>query len=103
MSILDALIAYIALPLLNFLTIVIIISIVLSWLISFNVINSSNQVVSVVWRMTSTLTEPLLGPIRRILPPLGGLDLSPLVLILLVTFVERVLGSILRGTFTGLF
>ena len=102
MSILDALIIYIALPVLNLLTILIIVSIILSWLISFNVINAHNQFVSVIWRITGTVTEPLLRPIRNVLPSLGGMDFSPLVLILLIMFTEGILRSIVRGNFTGL-
>jgi YggT family protein len=84
-------------PLLNFLAMVItlymwviIISAILSWLIAFNVINRHNQVVFMVADSLHRLTEPALRPIRRILPDFGGLDLSPVVLILFLIFLRDV-------------
>ncbi|MET0546509.1 MAG: YggT family protein [Caulobacterales bacterium] len=68
-----------------------IIQAVLSWLLAFNVVNSSNQVVSTIWRFCNALTEPLLRPIRRVVPALSGVDLSSLVLILGVILVQRVI------------
>jgi YggT family protein len=88
MSPIDGLIIYIVHPLLNLLWIVVLVSVILSWLISFNVVNVHNQFVAMIWRVTSAVTEPLLSPIRRVLPPLGGLDFSPIVLLLLIGFVQ---------------
>lgn len=72
----------------------VIISAVLSWLIAFNVINTSNRfvysIVDFLWR----LTEPALRPIRRLLPNLGGVDISPVVLILLILFAQRLLSNL---------
>ncbi len=65
--------------------------IVLSWLISFNVINTANQFVATVHRVVTSLTEPLLKPIRRIVPAVGGLDLSPIILFVGLFFVRRVI------------
>ncbi len=65
--------------------------IIMSWLISFNVINTRNQFVEMVWRVLNQLTEPVLRPIRRILPNFSGLDLSPLVLFLIIFFIQRVI------------
>lgn len=67
---------------------VFIIMIIMSWLISFNVINTNNQFVYTVWRVITALTEPILSPIRRILPPVGGLDLSPIVVFLIILFLQ---------------
>lgn len=64
---------------------------VLSWLIAFNVVNTRNQVVAMVGEMLFRLTEPLLRPIRSFLPNLGGIDVSPVVLILLIYFIENVI------------
>jgi YggT family protein len=61
---------------------------VLSWLVAFNVVNSYNKFVSVVGEVTYKLTEPLLRPIRSVLPQIGGLDVSPIVLILLLQFLR---------------
>lgn len=66
-------------------------TIIFSWLISFNVINTRNQVVEVVWRVLTALTDPLLRPIRRVMPNFGGLDLSPIVLFLAIYFVQRII------------
>ncbi len=73
---------------------IVIIGVVLSWLVAFNVINTSNRFVYMVGDFTYRLTEPLLGPIRRALPNLGGLDLSPMVLILGLIFVRGVIANL---------
>ncbi len=64
---------------------------VLSWLVAFNVANPRNRFVYVLGDILNRLTEPALRPIRRIVPLVGGLDLSPLVLILLLAFARRLL------------
>ncbi len=68
---------------------VIIVQAVLSWLIAFNVINMSNDVIRSIWIAIDRLTEPLYRPIRRILPDLGALDLSPMVVLLIIIILER--------------
>ena len=70
---------------------ILIAAVVMSWLISFNVVNTSNRIVYVIADFLYRLTEPLLVPIRRFLPNLGGLDLSPVVLLLAVWFLRDVL------------
>ena len=64
---------------------------IMSWLITFNVINVHNDLVRAIWNALNGITEPALRPIRRVLPNLGGLDLSPIVLLLIIFFVERVI------------
>jgi YggT family protein len=64
---------------------------VLSWLLVFNVVNARNQVVRAIWQFTNAVTEPLLKPIRRVVKPFNGLDLSPLILMLLIFLIENVL------------
>jgi YggT family protein len=64
---------------------------VMSWLIAFNVINPYNQFVRSLWQGLNALTEPLLRPIRRYMPDLGGIDISPLVLILICFFIQSVI------------
>ena len=66
-------------------------SAILSWLIAFNVVNTRNQFVSAIAEFLYRITEPVLGPIRRALPSLGGLDISPIVLILIIMFLQRVI------------
>ena len=64
---------------------------ILSWLIAFNVVNTRNQFVSAVSEFLYRITEPVLAPIRNMLPNLGGLDISPIIVILLIMFIERVI------------
>jgi YggT family protein len=66
-------------------------SAILSWLIAFNVVNTRNQFVGAVTEFLYRITEPLLAPIRSFLPNLGGLDISPIILILIIMFIERVI------------
>lgn len=70
---------------------VVIIAVIMSWLTQFNVINTSNRFVYTAMTVLYRMTEPALAPIRRILPNLGGLDLSPLVLILALVLVKDIL------------
>jgi YggT family protein len=69
---------------------IVITSVILSWLIAFDVINRRNQFVYMIHDALYRLTEPALRPIRRILPDLGGLDISPVILILGLIFVRDV-------------
>lgn len=64
---------------------------VLSWLLAFNVVNSSNRFVYMVMNFLYRITEPILSPIRRILPQMGGIDLSPIVMLLGIFFVRSLL------------
>ncbi len=64
---------------------------VLSWLVAFNVVNTRSPVVSVVGDFLYRITEPALRPIRAMLPSLGGIDLSPMVLFLIIILIERVI------------
>ena len=67
---------------------VILASVIMSWLIGFNVINGANPYVRQIGYALHRLTEPLLGPIRRFLPDLGGIDISPIILLLALQFVR---------------
>lgn len=66
---------------------VIIINAILSWLIAFNVLNARNQIVGLIWDFTGRVTAPLLNPIRRFMPNLGGVDISPIILLLAIHFL----------------
>ena len=81
----------VVLILLQFYTWVVIAAVLVSWLIAFNVINTRNEFVAMIVRFIYQLTEPLLRPIRNFMPSLGGLDLSPLILLLAVFFLQRVI------------
>jgi len=74
---------------------VIIANAVLSWLVAFNVVNTSNRLVYSIMDATYRLTEPALRPIRQVIPNLGGLDISPLILWVGITFIQRVVNRIL--------
>ena len=63
----------------------------LSWLIAFNVVNPHNNIVRAIGEGLYRLTEPALRPIRQVLPSLGGLDISPVILIIILLFVQRLL------------
>lgn len=70
---------------------ILIASAILSWLVAFNVINTRNRVVYTIGDFLYRVTEPVLRPIRRILPNLGGVDISPVILILLILFLRQLI------------
>ncbi len=72
---------------------IIVIQAILSWLIAFNVINTSSDAVRTIWTALGRMTEPLYRPIRRILPDFGALDLSPLVVLLAIIILDKVLDA----------
>ena len=80
---------------------IIIISAVLSWLIAFNVVNTQNRFVYTVVDILYRLTEPALAPLRRILPDLGGIDISPVVLLLALFFIQNLLWEIFSSFQAG--
>ena len=70
---------------------IIIASAIFSWLYAFNVVNSRNQFVGSIGNMLYRLTEPALRPIRRFMPDLGGIDISPIILLLILFFLRQFL------------
>ena len=80
---------------LNLYTWILIGSAIFSWLYAFNVINANNQVIAAIGRSLYQLTEPIYRPIRRILPNFGGVDLSPLVVLVILYFLEQVIRGVL--------
>ncbi len=75
-------------PIFFLLIIVIVVNAALSWLVAFDVVNRHNQVVATIGQFTQSVTAPLLGPIRQFIPPLGGVDITPIILYLLIQFVN---------------
>jgi len=69
--------------------------VILSWLVAFKVVNTQNQIVNQIGTVLYRLTEPVLGPIRRILPNLGGLDISPIIAVIALIFIEKVIFRLL--------
>jgi YggT family protein len=68
---------------------------ILSWLIAFNVVNPRNQFVAMLGEFLYRITEPVLRPIRNMLPNMGGIDISPVIVILLIVFIQSVLLPVL--------
>ena len=68
---------------------VVIANVIISWLVAFNIINTYNQFVVMILYATRRLTDPLLNPIRRFLPDLGGIDISPVALFLFLLFIQN--------------
>ena len=66
-------------------------SAILSWLVAFNVVNTRNQVVATIGEFLYRITEPVLRPIRNMMPNFGGLDISPIIVILIIMFLQRVI------------
>jgi len=64
---------------------------VMSWLIAFNIVNPHNQVVRMIGEFLYRITEPVLRPIRNVLPNLGGIDISPVIVILIIIFIQSVI------------
>ena len=79
---------YLVLQILKIYTYVVIANVVISWLVAFNVLNTSNRFVYSILELTYRLTDPILNRIRRFLPNLGAFDISPIILLLLIWFIE---------------
>ena len=75
-------------------TYLIVASAILSWLVAFNVVNTRNDFVRSIWNFLDAVTEPVLRPIRKILPNLGGVDISPIILILIIMLIQELLGRV---------
>ena len=67
---------------------VLIASAVMSWLVAFGVVNMRNEIVRQIWNFLYQVTEPALRPIRRIIPNLGGVDISPILLLLVIFLIQ---------------
>jgi YggT family protein len=70
---------------------VVIAAAVLSWLVVFNVVNPRNQFVAMLGEFLFRITDPVLRPIRNMLPPMGGIDISPIILFLIIILIEKVI------------
>ena len=68
---------------------VVIAAVIASWLVGFGIINAYNPIARSILRVLHALTEPVFGPVRRVIPALGGLDISPLIVLLLLTFLRN--------------
>ena len=79
---------YLVLQVLKLYSYVVIANVLVSWLIAFNILNTQNRFVYSILEFTYRLTDPILDKIRRFLPNLGTLDISPIILLLLIWFIE---------------
>ena len=79
---------YLALQILKLYSYVVLANVVISWLVAFNILNTQNRFVYSILEMTYRLTDPILNKIRNFLPNLGSLDISPVILLLLIWFIE---------------
>lgn len=86
-------IVFILIQIINLYLYLVIASAILSWLIAFNVVNTRNQFVAAVAEFLYRITEPVLGPIRRRLPNMGGLDISPIILFFLLWLIQLYLAE----------
>ena len=80
---------------------VIVVQAILSWLIAFNVINTSNEGVRTIWNALQRMTDPLYRPIRRILPDFGALDLSPLVVLIVIAILDKIIAAAIMQQMMG--
>ncbi len=87
--------------LLSIVTWVIIVQVVLSWLLAFNVLNTSSHGVRTFAVAIDRLTAPLYRPIRRMLPDFGGIDFSPLVVLILIQVIKRLLDGVVTQYYIG--
>ena len=79
---------YLVLQILKLYSYVVIANVIVSWLVAFNILNTQNRFVYSILEFSYRLTDPILNKIRRLLPNLGSLDISPVILLLLIWFVE---------------
>ena len=87
--------------LLTILTWIIIIQVILSWLFAFNVLNTSSGGVRAFAIAIDRITAPLYRPVRRLLPDFGGIDFSPLVILILIQVVKKLLGGVVTQYYFG--
>ena len=85
---------YLVLQILKLYSYIVIANVIISWLVAFNVLNTQNRFVYSILEFTYKLTDPLLNYIRRFLPNLGSIDISPVILILLIYFVRDLITNI---------
>lgn len=77
--------------LINWYTYIIFAAVIMGWLLAFNVVNGRNPMVQQIWYLLNAVTEPVLAPIRRMLPNFGAIDVSPIVLLFGLLFIQSVI------------
>ena len=89
MSLAQSILAYLVSPILGLLIFFILAEVIFSWLLAFNIVNLRNPMVAQIYAVVQRLTQPILEPLRRVLPSLGGLDFSPIVAILGLSWLDN--------------
>ena len=92
---------YLLIQILDLYTWIVIINVIISWLIGFNVLNTQNRFVFMVLDFSNRLTSPILNKIRNFLPNFGSIDISPVVLLLVLWFIKSLMYEYLRPTMLG--
>ncbi len=83
------------------LIVVLIVHVVISWLLAFDIVSRRQPVIASLWEFTTRLTDPLVRPLRRLIPPIAGVDLSILVLLLALSFLQGPVSYWLEGVLRG--
>jgi YggT family protein len=86
---------------LGLIQVILIVYVVISWLYAFDIVSPRNQFVRAIWEFTSRLSDPFLRPLRRLIPPIGGVDLSVLVLLLILWLLQAEVSYWLEGMLLG--
>ena len=81
--------------------VILLIYVVISWLYAFDVVGRRNQFIGSIWEFTRRLSDPLLRPLRRLIPPISGVDLSVMLLLFILFFLQRYILPWLEGVLTG--
>ena len=92
---------YLLIQILDLYTWIVIINVIISWLIGFNVLNTQNRFVFMIFDFTNRLTNPILNKIRNVLPNFGTIDASPVVLLLALWFIKSLMYEYLRPAMLG--
>lgn len=97
-ALLISILVYFISPILSILVLLIFVHVILSWLVSFNVINLRNPLMRQIYFGIDALLKPIMAPIQRVIPPMGGLDFSPIVALLLLQWLNGfVVQQLIRG------
>ena len=89
MSLAQSLILYLVSPLISLLVFLIFVEVVMSWLVAFNVMNLRNPTMAQLYQVVNRITQPILDPIRRVVPSIGGLDFSPIIALLGLSWLNN--------------
>ncbi len=99
MNLLQSILVYFVSPVLSFLVLLIFIEVIFSWLIAFNIVNLRNPLMAQFYNTVKAIVRPILDPIRRVVPAIGGLDLSPIIALLLIQWLN---GYLVRALYNML-